>query len=96
MKLQILASAATVALALSTATAIAVALTHPVGNVAGTTPSSPWSQPDLLREPGYGVGTGAAHIGDGFSPSYQQAQQELRHGPGYSIGAGTAQVRSNG
>ncbi len=92
MKQQILAGVATMAFALSTAAAVAGTPTDPTCAIDGVNPSSQSNPEQLLHEPGYNVGTGAACVIDGSSPSYQRDQRKLQHEPGYSVGAGAAQV----
>jgi hypothetical protein len=65
----------------------------------GCTPSYLRSQQEILREPGYSIGTGAAAlcndpatVGDGSDRSYLRSQQEVLREPGYSIGTGAARV----
>lgn len=67
----------------------------------GADPSYLREQQELLTEPGYSVGTGAAQIGkaaaelgDGSNQSYRQNQEKLPLEPGYSVGTGAARVNS--
>jgi hypothetical protein len=67
----------------------------------GSDPSYLRMQQELLTEPGYSVGTGAAQIskaaaklGDGSNGSYRRDQGELPLEPGYSVGTGAARVSS--
>ena len=47
-------------------------------------------QQELLREPGYNIGTGCGRVGDGSDPDYLQTQKELQAEPGYNVGGGSA------
>ena len=49
-------------------------------------------QKQLLDEPGYSVGTSAAHVADGSSSGYEKQQQQLVNGPGYSVGTSAAHI----
>lgn len=58
----------------------------------GSDPGYPKQQKELLNGPGYGVGTGSAHIADGSDPDYLKQQLQLQNEPGYNVGGGTAHV----
>ncbi len=65
----------------------------------GCDPSYLRVQKELLNEPGYSIGTGAAAlchapatVGDGSDSSYLWNQQEVLREPGYSVGTGVAWV----
>lgn len=58
----------------------------------GSSPGYLKEQQQLLNEPGYGGGNGAAHIGGGSNPGYLKQQKQIVDEPGYNIGASTAHV----
>jgi hypothetical protein len=65
----------------------------------GSDPSYLWVQKELLNEPGYSIGTGAAEVyharaivGDGSGSSYLRDPQDVLREPGYSVGTGAASV----
>lgn len=72
-------AAATLALSMGVATA---------GEIGGAGPSDGSSagylqqQQLLLREPGYSIGTGAAHVGDGSDSNYLATTHALATSPG--------------
>ncbi|HUB43932.1 MAG TPA: hypothetical protein VMB73_03015 [Acetobacteraceae bacterium] len=65
----------------------------------GTSPCYQQSQRELLNEPGYSVGTGAAQVcdapatvGQRSDPPSRLSQKALPPEPGYSVGTGAALV----
>jgi hypothetical protein len=76
MTAHIMAGAAALALVLGTGVASATSIG------SGSNSSYEQNRQQLQTEPGYSVGTGAAHIGDGSDPGYLAQQHALRSMPG--------------
>jgi len=53
---------------------------------------TPAERQQLMREPGYSVGTGAAHVGGTSNPSNTKAVKPLTTRPGYRGRTRTAQT----
>jgi hypothetical protein len=53
---------------------------------------TPAEQQELTREPGFSLGTGAAHVGNGSNLGYVNEQKQLTTAPGYSVGTGSVQT----
>ncbi len=91
MTVRVVASIAVVAIGLTVAASMTMAQTAPhVGDGSG--PGYVAAQHKLTTEPGYSVGTGAAHVGSPGT-SWAAKQRELRAEPGYSIGTGSAEIK---
>jgi len=87
MKTPIIAALAATTLALS----VGIASAAEFGGTAimdGASPGYLQQQQQLLKEPGYSIGTGAAHVGDGSDPDYRATQRALANTPGYHGGEG--------
>lgn len=82
MKALSVAGALAVAMAFGTAMALAQSVPQ-IGDGSNSHPVS-------TKTPGYNVGTGSAHVGDGSGANYLKNQQLLRTEPGYSIGGGSS------
>jgi len=86
MKTQIMATLAATTLALSMGVANAGEIGG-AGIMDGASPGYLQQQQQLLSEPGYSTGTGAAYIGDGSAAAYAG-----RTIPGYQFGEAILQV----
>ncbi len=94
MKARIMAAVAATTLALSMGVASAAEIAGPAIR-DGSSPGYLQQEQQLLNEPGYSIGTGAAYVGDGSDPNYEATQHALRNMPGFQFGEGSAQI-SNG
>jgi hypothetical protein len=91
MKTRIMAVLAATTLALS----MGVATAGEIGGPAirdGSTPGYLQQQQQLLSEPGYSIGSGAAYVGDGSDSNYVATQHQLRNMPGFKYGEASAQI----
>lgn len=57
----------------------------------GSSPGYLQQQQQLLNEPGYSIGGGAAYVGDGSDSNYEATQRALRNMPGFKFGEASAQ-----
>jgi hypothetical protein len=81
MKTGIMAAVAAATLALSMGAATASEIGG-AGIRDGSSTGYLQQQQQLLREPGYSIGTGAAHVGDGSDPDYLATRRALATTPG--------------
>ena len=91
MNTRIMAALAATTLALSMGVATA-GETAGTGIRDGASPGYLQQQQEIMNEPGYSVGTGAAYVGDGSDPNYEATNHALMTTPGYQFGEGNAQV----
>jgi hypothetical protein len=91
MKARIMAAVAATTLTLG----MGVATAGEIGGAGirdGASPGYLQQQQQLLNEPGYSVGSGAAYVGDGSDPNYEATQRALRTMPGFKFGEASAQI----
>ena len=81
MKTRIMATLAAATLALSMGVAIAGEIGG-AGIMDGASPGYLQQQQQLLREPGYSIGTGAAHVSNVSDPANDATQRALQVIPG--------------
>jgi hypothetical protein len=91
MKTRIMAALAATTLALSMGVATAGEISGPSIR-DGSSPGYLQQQQQLLTEPGYSVGSGAAYVGDGSDSNYEATQRALRNMPGFKFGEASAQI----